>query len=217
MISETLFTLTGIPVSQVAEKLAEPFDNPAAYKGVPGGADLTDIGTGWMIERTTQVFGLRGLGWKLLGWEILKSERQRLNEDHEGQRFPLHTLAVLIFAMHARFRGWSAAVLPDLGNVTNRAKPDVVIERAKPTSPGQIESFYVEVELSRKDLPEKWLNLVNLQGQVAICARNSSTRDRLVSDCKLKNIHGMATDLEVLIAPSLVNISADTPLWDSLW
>lgn len=59
-----LFTLTGIPVDQVVAKLAEPFE-PQAYKGVPGGADLTDINTGYMIERATQVFGLRGLGWKL--------------------------------------------------------------------------------------------------------------------------------------------------------
>jgi hypothetical protein len=59
-----LTTLTGFPVPKIAEKLAEPLD-PRAYKGVPGGADLTDINTGYMIERATQVFGLRGLGWKL--------------------------------------------------------------------------------------------------------------------------------------------------------
>jgi hypothetical protein len=63
-MNDKLFTLTDVPVSQIAEKLAEPFD-PQAYKGVPGGADLTDINTGYMIERATQVFGLRGLGWKL--------------------------------------------------------------------------------------------------------------------------------------------------------
>jgi hypothetical protein len=63
-MNDKLFTLTGMPVSQIAEKLAEPFE-PQAYKGVPGGADLTDINTGYMIERATQVFGLRGLGWKL--------------------------------------------------------------------------------------------------------------------------------------------------------
>jgi hypothetical protein len=63
-MNDKLFTLTGVPVSQIVEKLAEPFE-PRAYKGVPGGADLTDINTGYMIERATQVFGLRGLGWKL--------------------------------------------------------------------------------------------------------------------------------------------------------
>jgi len=63
-MNDKLFTLTGVPVSQIVEKLAEPFE-PQAYKGVPGGADLTDINTGYMIERATQVFGLRGMGWKL--------------------------------------------------------------------------------------------------------------------------------------------------------
>src|SRR5512137_2289150 len=63
-MNDKLFTLTGVPVSQIVEKLAEPFE-PQAYKGVPGGADLTDINTGYMIERATQVFGLRGFGWKL--------------------------------------------------------------------------------------------------------------------------------------------------------
>jgi hypothetical protein len=63
-MNDKLFTLTGVPVSQIVERLALPFE-PQAYKGVPGGADLTDINTGYMIERATEVFGLRGLGWKL--------------------------------------------------------------------------------------------------------------------------------------------------------
>ena len=63
-MNDKLFTLTGVPVSQIVERLAEPFE-PRAYSGVPGGADLTDINTGYMIERATQVFSLRGLGWKL--------------------------------------------------------------------------------------------------------------------------------------------------------
>ncbi len=63
-MNDKLFSLTGIPVSQIVDRLALPFE-PQAYRGVPGGADLTDINTGYMIERATQVFGLRGLGWKL--------------------------------------------------------------------------------------------------------------------------------------------------------
>jgi hypothetical protein len=58
-----LLTFTGIPVADVPTRLAEPFDDPKAYKGVPGGADLTDICTGHMIERITQVFGPKGIGW----------------------------------------------------------------------------------------------------------------------------------------------------------
>lgn len=65
-MSGYLFTLTGVPVEQISQRLAMPFDDPRAYKAVPGGADLTDINTGHMLERVTQVFGLKGLGWNLL-------------------------------------------------------------------------------------------------------------------------------------------------------
>lgn len=60
-----LFTYTGVSAEEIPSKLAEPFDDPKAYKGVPGGADLTDINTGHMIERVTEVFGPKGLGWNL--------------------------------------------------------------------------------------------------------------------------------------------------------
>lgn len=60
----TLKTVAGKPADQIAMLLAEIFtDAEKAYKAVPGGADLTDINTGHMIERVTQVFGLKGLGW----------------------------------------------------------------------------------------------------------------------------------------------------------
>ena len=58
-----LHTYAGVPAAEIPARLAEPFDDPKAYKGVPGGADLTDIGTGFMLERITQVFGPKGLGW----------------------------------------------------------------------------------------------------------------------------------------------------------
>ena len=61
-----LFTFTGIPVMEIPARLAEPFDDPNAYKGVPGAADLTDINTGHMIERITQVFGPKGIGWNFI-------------------------------------------------------------------------------------------------------------------------------------------------------
>jgi hypothetical protein len=61
-----LHTFTGIPAGEIPARLAEPFDDPRAYKGVPGGADLTDINTGHMLERVTQVFGPKGLGWNFL-------------------------------------------------------------------------------------------------------------------------------------------------------
>lgn len=59
-------TFTGIQAADIPAKLSERFP-PEAYKAVSGvGADLTDISTGFMIERITQVFGPKGLGWNLL-------------------------------------------------------------------------------------------------------------------------------------------------------
>ena len=70
---DKLKTLTGIPASKISERLAKPFDDPAAYKeikgGVGGAAGLTDIDTAWMVERATEVFGPYGLGWKL-DWDV---------------------------------------------------------------------------------------------------------------------------------------------------
>ncbi len=61
-----LFTFTGIPVADIPARLAEPFDDPKAYRGVPGAADLTDINTGHMLERLTLIFGPKGPGWNFL-------------------------------------------------------------------------------------------------------------------------------------------------------
>jgi hypothetical protein len=61
-----LFTFTGISAADIPARLAEPFDDPKAYRGVPGAADLTDISTGHMLERLTMVFGPKGVGWNFL-------------------------------------------------------------------------------------------------------------------------------------------------------
>jgi hypothetical protein len=153
----------------------------------------------------------------VLGWAPAETELDRLHRRHEGERFPQHTLAVLIFAMHARFRSYQAAVLPALTGPTSQSDPDVWIGRQDPAHPEKPESWYVEVELSSKELPEKWQNQVALQGRAAFCAQSAQRRARLVSDCKLKQIRGVATDLEALIAPRVPDITPATPLWLEDW
>jgi hypothetical protein len=54
-MTKNLMTLSGVPASQITMRLAEPFNDPKAYKAVPGGADLTDINTGFMLERVNEV------------------------------------------------------------------------------------------------------------------------------------------------------------------
>jgi hypothetical protein len=150
-----------------------------------------------------------------LGWQVKESERQRIERLHQGQTYPQHTLAILIFAMHARLRGYQVEVLPELEGFETRASPDVAVSRDQAeTSPARC---YVEVELSHKELDAKWRNLTQLQGQVALCARHVQARARLVGDCKLKDLHGVATDLESLIACKVPEISDSTPLWMEEW
>jgi hypothetical protein len=152
---------------------------------------------------------------QILGWGVTETERQRMNRLHQGAQFPQHTLAVMIFAMHARFRGYQVGVMPQIDGVQTNAIPDVSVARSLPEQ--QPEKIYVEVELSAKELDEKWRNQAQLQSRVALCARNAQRRARLVGDCKLKNLHGVATDLETLIAIKVPDISHSTPLWAEEW
>ena len=88
----SLHTYTGIPAGEIPARLAEPFNDPLAYKGVPGGADLTDISTGHMLERVTQVFGPKGLGWNFL------FERDDLEFVNPGEK------RVLVRLKYAKFQ-----------------------------------------------------------------------------------------------------------------
>jgi hypothetical protein len=152
---------------------------------------------------------------QVLGWGVAETERQRMNRLHQGAQFPQHTLGVMIFAMHARFRGCRVGVMPSLEGVNTNAIPDVSVARSAPDS--SPETLYVEVELSSKELDEKWRNQAQLQSRVALCARNPQRRTRLVGDCKLKHLHGVGTDLETLIACKVPDISHSTPLWAEEW
>jgi hypothetical protein len=152
---------------------------------------------------------------QVLGWDMLESERERINRMHQGEQFPQHTLAMMVFAMHARMRAYRVGVLPQMEGLETHSVPDVAVSRCLPGE--RPEMIYVEVELSTKELDKKWQNIAQLQGSVALCARNAQRRARLVGDCKLKNLHGLATDLETLIACKVPEITGDTPLWAEEW
>jgi hypothetical protein len=133
----------------------------------------------------------------------------RLIRLHEGDRFPEHTLAVLIFALHARKRGWATRILPPVEGT--KAVPDLALIRGDQT-------IYVEVELGQKESPSKWRNQAKLNGgKVALCAATPDTRKRLVGDCMLAKLSGMATDLETLVKVKHSTIREETPLWLEEW
>jgi len=139
----------------------------------------------------------------------VQDELEIMNEKHEGERFPDHTLAVLIFALHARRRGWATQLMP---NVKGKTAPDLVILRGD-------ERLYVEVERGQKEKSAKWTGIAALNnGSVALCAMTDKYRRRLVGDCKLLKIKaGLATDLKSLVTVRYDDIGAETPLWLKKW
>ncbi len=140
---------------------------------------------------------------RVLGWEPVESEVDRLNRLHEGAMQPAHTAGVLAFAYHARIRGWMAEILPT--DMDMSVRPDVVLRRKE-------ERTFVEVEFEGNK-SAKWRNLVKLQGFVALCASTPGMRGRMVAECKLGRLPGKATDLESLIqSAGLLG-----PLWAEEW
>lgn len=144
----------------------------------------------------------------LFGLDPQENNWERLIRLHEGDRFPNHTLAVLIFALHARKRGWATQVLPP---VESPAAPDLLVQRGD-------QKYFVEVELGQREKPNKWRNLAELNdGKISLCAATPETRKRLVGDCRLDKLNGIATDLETLVKTKFQTISEETPLWLEEW
>lgn len=146
----------------------------------------------------------------LFNSKAVESEWERIIRLHEGERYPDHTLGILIFTMHARARGWQSETLPKTKD-TN-AVPDLRVQRGN-------ENFYVEVELSNKEYNAKWRNNADINGgQVALCAISSERRARLSGDCKLLKLSGIATDIETLKGQSKYEeLNEEVPLWVDLW
>lgn len=147
---------------------------------------------------------------RALDWLVIESDWDRLIRLHQGKDQQRHTLAVMYFALLARIRGWSTQIVPD---AEGKADPDVLIVKGK-------ERHYVEVELGSRGNEKqtaKWKNLAGLQGgRVAICAPDVKVRERLVKDCQLAKIGGVATDLATLVAKRYYD-SQNEPLWLKEW
>jgi hypothetical protein len=139
---------------------------------------------------------------RTLGWEPVESDWGKLVRWHEGDKQAQHTAGVLTFAYHARRRGWSCTVLPPVQD--GQAAPDVLVEKGA-------ERAYVEVEFG-EDRTGKWRAIKELQGFVSLCAPTERKREKLVGECKLDGLKGMATDLE-----SLIQDTGQGPLWLEQW
>lgn len=138
-----------------------------------------------------------------LGWKVVRSDWEKLIEEHEGKEQLHHTAMVLDFVWQARIRGYTANILPIVGNLV--VNPDVYVER------GELDHAYVEVERGRDSL-QKWLNMTALQGFAAVCCMTMRKRRNLVEkEIMPMGIPGIATDLETL------NKMANTEARDLFW
>jgi hypothetical protein len=172
--------------------------------------------TGLIESQTLPTFGrhkltvvqLTGAGRKLcqgFGWKVTGSEWERMQTLHSADSQPKHTGAVLTFAYHARLRGWTVQVLPQLESPV--FYPDVLVEKDG-------RRIYVEVELgSRK--AQKWRNMQREQSFVALCAKTPTSRKSLIAECTRVGAAGMATDLLTLYQKT--RETEPGPLWAEEW
>lgn len=143
------------------------------------------------------------------GWEVLENDWERLNRLHEGEKQEAHTLSILLLAASARLRGWSVSILPE---VPAPAAPDLLVEK-------EGSAWYVEVETGTREQAQnaKWRMNADLNGgKVALLARNCEERQVLINDCRTVAAHGVASDIETLIADRL-HLPVTSPLWNEIW
>ncbi len=146
-----------------------------------------------------------------LGCPIRKSEWDILVERHNAETHWRHAFAVLLFAFHARRRGWRVEVCPPLDHPL--FQPDVLVEKDG-------ERIYVEVEVlrnprKRKDGADntwvrKWLNQYRFQRRVAVCTLTPKRMRGILAYLKPR-LPGMATELTTLAK------HPESDLWLERW
>jgi len=146
-----------------------------------------------------------------LGCPIRQSEWDILVERHNAQEHPNHAFAVLLFAYHARRRGWRVEVCPPVNHPL--VEPDVLVEKDG-------ERIYVEVEVlrhprKRKDGADntwvrKWLNQHRFQGRVAVCTLTPKRMQGILRYLRPR-FPGVATELTTLAK------NPESDLWLERW
>ena len=149
---------------------------------------------------------------RAFGWDIVPGELERLTGTYQGESKKARVFGILAFTLHARLRGWDVEILPETERLY---KPDLAVKNS-------YERYLVEVKGSAKPKDNQWKNLATTHpvGKIALCAFDSQGRKRLVSDCKLVGVGGVATDLRTLIfgekgssAISILTINEEMKLW----
>ncbi len=145
-----------------------------------------------------------------LKWQPVETEWERMVRLHEKGKDgeERHTLSVITFAYQARLRGYQAGVMPVVDGNRLFAPDAVVIQDGTPVM--------VEVERLYKRKVDKWQNMADYQGYVAICGRTEKHRKRLIHENEWElDIPGRATDLQTLFKESWEQPYG--PLWSEMW
>ncbi|KPL74594.1 hypothetical protein AC812_12430 [Bellilinea caldifistulae] len=145
------------------------------------------------------------------GIAINPSEWDVLVQKHNAEEHANHAFAILLFAYHARRRGWRVEVCPPVDNPL--VEPDVLVEKGS-------DRIYVEVEVLRNPRKlrdgadntwvRKWRNQRNFQGRVAVCTLTPKRMQGILRYLKLR-YPGVATELTTLAK------QPDSDLWLERW
>ncbi|GIV67118.1 MAG: hypothetical protein KatS3mg047_1511 [Bellilinea sp.] len=146
-----------------------------------------------------------------LGCPIRRSGWDILVQRHNAEEHAHHAFAILLFAYHARRRGWRVEVCPEVDNPL--VEPDVLVEKDG-------ERIYVEVETlrnprKRRDGADntwvrKWINQYNFQRRVAVCTLTPKRMQGILRYLKPR-FAGVATELTTLAK------QPDSDLWLERW
>jgi hypothetical protein len=113
------------------------------------------------------------------------------------------------FAIQSRRRGWYFLVSP---LVEADIQPDAWLGRGE-------KSLYALFDdgSDRASMMGRWESLSKLNnGAVAIAATTQAVRDRILADCAVAKLRGVAVDLESIIKESYANVEeGKSPLWSS--
>lgn len=170
------------------------------------------LGGGGKAGVSLQIVGLTPLGREVCqaaGWRVWPTEYERLCQVHEAERFPDHTLCILVFAREAyrRNNGYDICT----ADLDDNIMPDVTLFDSRDPD-DDFETLYVEVE-RKGDCPSKWQRISRLNdGLVYVCAPNPAKRESLVREISGMGYGGWATDLRTLLYEQA------SPLWlQEIW
>lgn len=182
------------------------FDNLIEYRYLAGNTYASGAGTSALLLHFTPEGAV--LYKDVTGQAPVESEWERMVRLHRGSEDTAHAAGCIIFGLQARWLGYKTVLLPE---VNGPARPDLSVEKDG-------KRLMVEVELGTKEHVAKWRNLASLNdGQVAICAATAQSRERLMGDCTLAKIPGVATDLERFKAVKYGEDDHGALLWTYRW